>query len=585
MKKTRIIAAAAAAVTALVLGSCTNYEKLMKEAPADYIAESFENSIKTISKKDSFGIKDQVSDALEKGSVEFAVYDGDITYLLTLDNNKNDMEHSAELKFTSDGSSDFSLMAGRDNENLYFSTSGESGKNSYYIDIDNFESDFENSIFHYSSDSWYSFSRSECEYITEAVNKLSENGDNKTKKEFMKLFNKLEHTFSTDKVQIGSDDVKADIITFELDEDEISELLDDIADILSDISDDISDLEYAAKSISETSSKLTLNFYINSKTHNLMMAEGKLKSNMDGSTVNVTAEIFFGKDPSKTEEYYIKTKLSDEYSKISAELTLSDSESTKNNVVWNAALKIDDDGDKTNINGSLEYNKKSGDYEASLRMPIDGDNSKISVSGKITSDKSSAQITAEKISASFADDKIDMSASVKFLNKIQNTLDKSSRENLLEISEDEFDALGESIGDDIIQACSGGSSSSNSPMGNYIRESKLSSVNANAKLYHTAAAVLLTEAGINNEPLSGSEISGSDHTFYFGNTVKDGIDYLGENAKGYFYGEYNPNYYSVQYIIWSEDPIPDNLKKQLSYDEQNELAKQGTYIGCYPLQY
>lgn len=64
---------------------------------------------------------------------------------------------------------------------------------------------------------------------------------------------------------------------------------------------------------------------------------------------------------------------------------------------------------------------------------------------------------------------------------------------------------------------------------------------------------------------------------------RDLADYLGSKFYGYLYAEVEPDMYSVKYALWSEDPIPEEYRHQLTADEQDALAEDGIIIGCYPL--
>ncbi len=49
----------------------------------------------------------------------------------------------------------------------------------------------------------------------------------------------------------------------------------------------------------------------------------------------------------------------------------------------------------------------------------------------------------------------------------------------------------------------------------------------------------------------------------------------------YHYFSYIETEYSVNYVLFSRQPIPDELRHFMSADELDNLAEQGTIIGCY----
>lgn len=114
----------------------------------------------------------------------------------------------------------------------------------------------------------------------------------------------------------------------------------------------------------------------------------------------------------------------------------------------------------------------------------------------------------------------------------------------------------------------------------------MSSSNVNAKQVHTALASCATQASIYDIKIENAEITNNydgDTDLLFGDYDPDLESYLGESFKGYYYVYLNPETYSVYFALWSEQPIPDSYKHQLSEDEQKKLWANDIRIGCYPL--
>ena len=85
-----------------------------------------------------------------------------------------------------------------------------------------------------------------------------------------------------------------------------------------------------------------------------------------------------------------------------------------------------------------------------------------------------------------------------------------------------------------------------------------------------------------DENLVGGAIEGSGTDFTVGGVKVDMSIYLGNDFTGYVYGYANEYTFAVEYILWSDQPIPDEYKRQLTDEEQEELNKKGITIGCYP---
>lgn len=114
----------------------------------------------------------------------------------------------------------------------------------------------------------------------------------------------------------------------------------------------------------------------------------------------------------------------------------------------------------------------------------------------------------------------------------------------------------------------------------------MESSNAYAKQVHTALSACATLAAIDNITIGSSEITNNydgDLNLLFGDFDPDLKSYLGESFKGYYYVYLNPETYSVYFALWSEQPIPDSYKYQLTADEQKQMWANDIRIGCYPL--
>lgn len=121
----------------------------------------------------------------------------------------------------------------------------------------------------------------------------------------------------------------------------------------------------------------------------------------------------------------------------------------------------------------------------------------------------------------------------------------------------------------------------------FVRDSRASRLNANARSIHSAAQLAITD-----ENSAGSKVL--PNCVYTG--VNDGIghpsggsgddcdltNYLGENFEGYFLFVTDSMGNGCTYALWSETPLSSSDATQLSLDDVKSNLKTKP-IGCHPL--
>ena len=132
----------------------------------------------------------------------------------------------------------------------------------------------------------------------------------------------------------------------------------------------------------------------------------------------------------------------------------------------------------------------------------------------------------------------------------------------------------------------------------YVRNSRISRANANAKQVNTAFAAALTQISIGGKTIAANKevdltckLSSADLIKVTGcsGTAKDAdfdlISYLGSNFTGVGYAKCVAETYSVKYAGWSENPSAANADfEQVSEATQKKNAKTtGKIVGIYPL--
>ena len=584
---------AAAAAVMMTASGCTNYSKMLSEQPGEYISMAQENTMKAVV-GGGFGAEHKLlQEACEDGvfKLDFEVEGVQFSGELYVNEKDEKAAQIYKLTGTEGTSAEVYIYAGKDG--LKFGTNGNSGRHVYDVTFEGFAEKLAASIFAPDSGSEYAMEQSDYDMFIQYIEEMSAAAageDTESADKFSAIaedFIAAHPPVTEENVEsdIGGETVNANIVTYSFAKEDIVSVAEQLIDLYLDEYADEQDFEYYTKDeqkeqvmsvfdeIDDCSIKVV--YYVNSKSHMLMMSDIDMLASADGETISFYADVLYGADPENSGKQSFKAGISadDEEYAVAADITMNDNGSE-------TVFSLIDNGETSEL-ATLASNREGENYTITLDIP----DAEISckAEGTVKTDKKSFEITLDRISA------VSGSTEVSYLPKGVVTVEKGgaipaldAEKEFLDITEEELDTLLENVESDFTAVME--ETAPGSAMSNYIQKSRISSSNANAKMYHTAAAVLLTEAGINDESLSGSEVSGSGVVFDFGGTAKDASDYLGENAKGYFYGEYSPDYYSVKYIIWSEDPIPDNMKKPLSADEQTELAEQGTYIGCYPLQ-
>lgn len=137
----------------------------------------------------------------------------------------------------------------------------------------------------------------------------------------------------------------------------------------------------------------------------------------------------------------------------------------------------------------------------------------------------------------------------------------------------------------------------------YVRNSRITSANSNAKQVYNACASALTEASIGGKTLSGgggdgltdaiTKASDGAINVNFGETL-DLYEYLGESYNGVGYCAYNPSAYAVIFTTWAQTPdqytkspwptISAGMKVPTADEQKSEIKSgQGGIVGFHPL--
>ncbi|MDE7302175.1 MAG: hypothetical protein K2N60_02520 [Oscillospiraceae bacterium] len=585
---------AAAAAVMLTMSGCTNYSKMLSEQPAEYISMAQENTMKAVV-GGGFGAECKLlQEASENGSfkLDFEVEGLQFNGELYVNEKDGKAAQVYKLTGTEGTSAEVYIYAGKDG--LKFGTDGNSGRHVYDVTFEGFAEKLAASIFAPDSGSEYAMEQSEYDTFIQYIEEISSAAAGEDTESADKLSAIVEDymaahppvTEENVESDIGGETVSANIVTYSFAKEDIVSIAEQLTDLYLEEYADEQEFEYYTKD--EMKEQIMSTFdelddcsikvvhYVNSKSHMLMMSDIDMLASADGENMCFYVDVLYGADPENSNKQSFKAGVSadgEEYA-IAADITMNDNGSE-------TVFSLTDNGETSEL-ATLSSNRDGENYTITLDIP----DAEISckAEGTVKTGGKSFEITLDRISA------VNGSTEVSYLPKGVVTVEKGgampaldAEKEFLDITEEELDTLLENIESDFSAVME--ETAPGSAMGNYIRKSKISSANANAKMCHTTVMTTLIQAVIDDQAFSGSEISNSGKAnFSIGGTEVDCTDYLGESFEGYVYGEFDGEDCTVNYILWSEDPIPDNMKKPLSYDEQTELAEQGTYIGCYPLQ-
>ncbi len=589
-----IVCSALAAAAAVTASGCTNYSKMMKEQPADYISMAEDNTVEVMMKNNHGEEYEILNDALRDGSFTLGFEAEGISFNGEAYINEKDGKTAQTYTLTGSEGTSAQAYLFADKKVMKIGTSGLSGNHIYDVIYDNIEEKLPTSIFAPDSGTGYALEQSEYDMLLEYIKDFAEGtGGSKSDNSYMDIIDKfkeanppvIEEKIDSD---IGGTTVKANVITYDFSKEKIMPLWEQIVDIYAEDADPEQhgydtkeELKEEMMSAFDELHDLGINavYYVNSETHMLMKWTFSVKMYMPNEfteaieTTNIYGSTLYGADPAASDT--VNTLLGIEDSSEKLELYI-DTVTSENGSTSNIAYY---DGTERKDFAVLNVSRDGENYTLAIDIPDAELTCK--AEGTLKTDKNSFTVTVDRLSAGAG------SSEMSYLPKGVVTVKRGgempeldAEKELLDLTEEEMDTLSDNIVSDFSAVFD--EFAEDSAMGNYIKKSQISRAKMNAKQCYTAAVTVLTEAAIEGKELSGSILTGTGTNFDFDGTAIDVSDYLGTDFTGYIYGEFDPEAYTVMYVIRSEDPIPDEYKHPLTSQEMEELAKQGIYIGCYP---
>ena len=125
----------------------------------------------------------------------------------------------------------------------------------------------------------------------------------------------------------------------------------------------------------------------------------------------------------------------------------------------------------------------------------------------------------------------------------------------------------------------------------YVKKSRISQFNANAKTVFSGAQLAITDCYNAGQNFVGSEIfinsadGNAQCTGQSSGDVCDITNYVGDNFKGYFGFVMDPAGTGASYALWSDQPLTvADFSGVYSYNDRNTSFSNGsTPLGCHPL--
>lgn len=616
----------------LMTGCTTNYSKMLEEQPQDYVALAVDNTAEAIV-KDSFSEEYKfLEEALKNGTFHLEFEVEGITFSGDCYVNEKDETSSMTYTLTGDKGTAAQIYAFADKNSMKLGTIGNSGSHIYSFDMNTLEEKLKNSIFHPDSDSYYALSEDEykmfLEYAAEINSAIKGEGkDKKDKKdssdekspyeEIIGAYIEAHPPVTTEKAEttINGETVEANIVQYDIPKEDLRTLAEQLFDKALEQEDLIEQSGYSAEELEEAKAEIMesldeledysiqIVYYVNSKTNQLMEFDIGLKwaepqnpetdidpddpySYLMGAYLNrngaydVSVSVVYGADPAASEkqkvqvdfsvDYYDNTYLEDGSGSIIADIAKSEN---KTEII----VTMTSDGETAEL-VTITAEKDGENYSVTAEIP----ELEITagMTGTIVKDKDSFTMTIDKLFANSGSTEVAyMPKAVISVKKGGELLNLDAEKEFLDITEDELDDLINNIAADFEAVFE--EPAEDTALENYVDKAKLSAANADAKLVHTALNVNVVQINVAGETFSDKIITGDSANVTIGGKEIDLTDYLGEDFSGYFYAEADPDNYIVIYTLWSQKPIPDEYKHQLTEEEQQKLQDEGILIGCY----
>ncbi len=599
---------AAAAICALSLTGCDKYSKMLNEDTLGYIEMAAENTVEATAGQ-TFANEIKVAEkALEDGTFGLSFEIDDVSFTGDCYVNGKDSKTSQSYKFGVDGKSVEAYLAAAEDV-IKMGATGASGSYVYELNAKTLADDFRNSVFAPGSGSDLEMSQEDFDMIVEAFTEVAAaaNGnaeEDASAKALEEAFNNIiaENPPVIEEkaeAQIDGTAVTANIITYNFDKDDVKKLVDVCFETMSD---EISENLEEGQSIEDVKAEMdtafaemdTLSFglvyYVNSDSHCLMQAEFKLACQAEEETVNAAAKAVYGADPASAVNRTFE--LSAEMEGKEYIVTFITTKTDENTTDVAVSVKADS---MTMELAVLTFARNDETYRIDAKIPLIS--ATASLEGTVKTTDTTVDLTADKVTYGAEGISGEIELGVKAYVKQGGTYDdRASQGNLLKLSEEELKAAVTNIANDFAEVFSATDvgAATIGTMNSYVAAADTASADANAKTVYVAFSTVLTDMAINginfydyeyyNETAGDFNLVINGYDVDFNEIAYDAglAEYLGAGFGGYYYVGVNSGDYTVEYALWSEEPI--EYPWQYTEEERQEFASEdGVVIGVYPM--
>lgn len=464
------------AVSILAFSGCSNYSEMMEEQPQEYISLASENTAKSMMKnsfKEEYAI---LEEALKEGTFNVSLDVEGITLGGEFYVNAKDYLCS-QLYSIGAGNKEIELYVASDKDGIKLGTLSESGNHIYEINFNAFAEDFAESVFAPDSGSEFALAQSDYDILVEAYSMIADmfnSADNSSESfaEFEAVINKFMEDNEPEveekvNVEIGDDEVKANIITYKFDKDDVCSLLNNYMDVVIDTFASImNDGDYSSADLKDESMAeinqvlesvekmdMELVYYVNGKTNSLMQVDINVDASVEGEAAEIELVAILGAEPEKAEEQSLDVNIKAGGQTVGLTFAAESSEnSTKITVDFSSdAVKME------LITITCERNNE--DYTIEFDIPMANASGK--VEGTIKTENDACEFTVDEFY--FTDGSEEYSYSPNFKIRFAkggeyNDLD--AEKNLLKLTEEDVEQLASDLVADFM-AFAGNINSSN----------------------------------------------------------------------------------------------------------------------------
>lgn len=363
-----------AAFLAVSLTGCTNYKELLETDQERYIELAFENTAKEIAKRNKTSAFNDFIKAANGETFEISASGDDFDYTAKI-SAKDNFKAFQDLKI---GDKAFTVNTSSDKENVNFSIKSDHTDGTYYVGLNDISSKLDSSVFAPSSGSKYALSEDNFNSIKECVENYANDIQNSSSEKI--LTDNLIVSTETKDVSVGDETAPADVITYTLTDDVIDKLISDYCSQIGfgEIFGTDYD-EYLSEYLDSLTNEGTVNFYISTKNHCLMLIDGSFTSSEKSdeayeSNTDIKFSVNFGKDIAKADCITLNVSLVSSYitdgeqfdSNASLDMVFHDIEESDTDVSAKTDITASDDDSSDFYSLNVLFDKSESKLTASL---------------------------------------------------------------------------------------------------------------------------------------------------------------------------------------------------------------------------